>query len=74
MREPLSYPNVQVSGLTKKQLEALDELYPERSPTTADSRDKTMFQGGQRDVIRFLWRQYHLEQEMTQVLNVRKQT
>ena len=40
--------------LTSEMMEALDTLFPERTPDLADSVDQIRYASGQRSVIRFL--------------------
>ena len=40
--------------LTPEMMEALDVLFPERSPELTDSIDQIRYASGQRSVIRFL--------------------
>ena len=42
------------SRLTPEMMEALDVLFPERSPELSDSIDQIRYAAGQRSVIRFL--------------------
>ena len=41
-------------GLTPEILDALDLLFPERTPELTDSLDQIRYSAGQRSVIRFL--------------------
>ena len=41
-------------GVSDEVLDALDRLFPERTPELADSVDQIRYSSGQRSVIRFL--------------------
>jgi hypothetical protein len=41
-------------GISRQALDALDKLYPERSPNLRDPIDKIRYDSGQRSVVRFL--------------------
>ncbi len=45
---------VLAQGVTDEVLDALDRLFPERTPELADSVDQIRYSSGQRSVIRFL--------------------
>jgi hypothetical protein len=45
---------VLAQGITDEVLDALDRLFPERTPELADSVDQIRYSTGQRSVIRFL--------------------
>lgn len=41
-------------GIRQEALDALDQLFPERSPELTDSIDKIRYTSGQRSVVRFI--------------------
>ena len=41
-------------GVSPGALEALDRLFPERTPPLGDTLDQIRYAGGQRDVVRFI--------------------
>ncbi len=45
---------VLAQGITDEVLDALDRLFPERTPELTDSVDQIRYSAGQRSVIRFL--------------------
>ena len=54
MESPDTLKRVLVQGVTDEVLDALDKLFPERTPELADSVDQIRYSSGQRSVIRFL--------------------
>lgn len=54
MESPDTLKRVLVQGVTDEVLDALDKLFPERSPELADSVDQIRYSSGQRSVVRFL--------------------
>ena len=54
MESPDSLKRIVVQGISDEVLDALDQLFPERTPDLADSLDKIRYSSGQRSVIRFL--------------------
>ena len=54
MESPDTLKRVLVQGVTDEVLDALDRLFPERTPELADSVDQIRYSSGQRSVIRFL--------------------
>ena len=48
------YKRVIKSHLDREMLDALDHLFPERTPELTDSVDQIRYASGQRSVIRFL--------------------
>ena len=54
MESPDSLKRIVVQGVSDEVLDALDRLFPERTPELADSVDKIRYSCGQRSVIRFL--------------------
>ena len=50
-------------GLTPEILDALDLLFPERTPELTDSIDQIRYSSGQRSVIRFLRGLTHGQEE-----------
>ncbi len=54
MESPDSLKRIVVQGISDEALDALDQLFPERTPDLADSIDKIRYSSGQRSVIRFL--------------------
>ena len=55
MESPDKLKRIIASKVDDEMLDALDELFPERSPELTDSIDKVRYDSGQRSVIRFLW-------------------
>ena len=54
MESPDTLKRVIVQGVSDEVLDALDRLFPERTPELADSIDQIRYSSGQRSVIRFL--------------------
>ena len=54
MESPDSLKRVLVQGVSDEVLDALDRLFPERTPELTDSLDQVRYSSGQRSVIRFL--------------------
>ena len=54
MESPDKLKRIIASRIDDEMLDALDELFPERSPELTDSIDKVRYDSGQRSVIRFL--------------------
>lgn len=54
MESPDTLKRIIVQQLTDEVLDALDGLYPERTPELNDSIDQIRYAAGQRSVIRFL--------------------
>lgn len=54
MESPDTLKRVLVQGVSDEVLDALDRLFPERTPELADSVDQIRYSSGQRSVIRFL--------------------
>lgn len=54
MESPDTLKRVLVQGISDEVLDALDRLFPERTPELADSVDQVRYSSGQRSVIRFL--------------------
>ena len=54
MESPDTLKRVIAQGVTDEVLDALDRLFPERTPELADSVDQIRYSSGQRSVIRFL--------------------
>jgi hypothetical protein len=44
-------------------IQALDKLYPERSPSKGDTYDALMWRGGERSVVRFLLAAFNKQNE-----------
>ena len=55
MESPDKLKRIIASKVDDELLDALDELFPERSPELTDSIDKIRYDAGQRSVVRFLW-------------------
>jgi len=55
MESPDKLKRIIASKIDDEMLNALDELFPEKSPELTDSIDKVRYDSGQRSVIRFLW-------------------
>lgn len=53
----------QLPPIDQALLDALDKLFPERSPTINETIDGLMYRGGQRSVIRFLHEQFARQNE-----------
>ena len=54
MESPDKLKRIIASKLDSEMLDALDELFPEKSPELTDSIDTVRYDSGQRSVIRFL--------------------
>lgn len=54
MESPDSLKRIVVQGMSDEVFDALDQLFPERTPELTDSIDKIRYSSGQRSVIRFL--------------------
>lgn len=54
MESPDSLKRIVVQGVSDEVFDALDQLFPERTPELTDSIDKIRYSSGQRSVIRFL--------------------
>ena len=54
MESPDSLKRVIAKELTAELLDALDTLFPEKTPELTDSIDQVRYSSGQRSVIRFL--------------------
>ena len=54
MESPDKLKRIIASKLDEEMLDALDELFPERTPELNDSVDQIRYASGQRSVIRFL--------------------
>jgi len=54
MESPDKLKRIIASKIDDEMLDALDELFPEKSPELTDSIDKVRYDSGQRSVIRFL--------------------
>lgn len=54
MESPDTLKRVIAHQLTDEVLDALDQLFPERTPELTDSLDQIRYAAGQRSVIRFL--------------------
>lgn len=54
MESPDTLKRIIVQQLTDEALDALDKLYPEKTPELNDSIDQIRYAAGQRSVIRFL--------------------
>ena len=54
MESPDTLKRIIGTQLTDEVLDALDQLYPERTPELGDSVDQIRYASGQRSVIRFL--------------------
>ena len=54
MESPDVYKRIIGQHLDREVLDALDKLFPERTPELADSMDQVRYASGQRSVIRFL--------------------
>lgn len=54
MESPDTLKRIIVQQLTDEVLDALDKLYPEKTPELNDSIDQIRYAAGQRSVIRFL--------------------
>ena len=54
MESPDSLKRVIVHEMSEEFLDALDKLFPERTPDLTDSIDQVRYSSGQRSVIRFL--------------------
>ena len=54
MESPDKLKRIIASKLDEEMLDALDELFPERTPELNDSIDQIRYASGQRSVIRFL--------------------
>jgi hypothetical protein len=54
MESPDTLKRVIVQGISDEVLDALDRLFPERTPELTDSIDQVRYSSGQRSVIRFL--------------------
>lgn len=54
MESPDTLKRIIVQGINDEVLDALDRLFPERTPELADSVDQIRYSSGQRSVIRFL--------------------
>ena len=55
MESPDTLKRIVASKLDNEMLDALDKLFPERSPELTDSIDKIRYDAGRRSVVRFLW-------------------
>jgi len=54
MESPDTLKRIIAHQLTDEVLDALDQLFPERTPELTDSLDQIRYAAGQRSVIRFL--------------------
>jgi hypothetical protein len=54
MESPDTLKRIVGQQLTEEMLDALDQLFPERTPELTDSIDQVRYASGQRSVIRFL--------------------
>ena len=54
MESPDTLKRILVQGVSDEVLDALDRLFPERTPELADSVDQIRYSSGQRSVVRFL--------------------
>lgn len=54
MESPDALKRIIASKLDDEMLDALDRLFPERTPELTDSIDQVRYASGQRSVIRFL--------------------
>jgi hypothetical protein len=54
MESPDALKRIVAQGITDEALDALDQLFPERTPELQDSVDQIRYASGQRSVIRFL--------------------
>jgi len=54
MESPDALKRIIAQALTDEALDALDQLFPERTPELTDSIDQVRYASGQRSVIRFL--------------------
>ena len=54
MESPDSLKRVIAQQLTDELIDALDKLFPEKTPELTDSIDHVRYSSGQRSVIRFL--------------------
>lgn len=54
MESPDTLKRIIAHQLTDEVLDALDQLFPERTPELTDSIDQIRYAAGQRSVIRFL--------------------
>jgi hypothetical protein len=54
MESPDTLKRIIGQQLTSEVLDALDQLFPERTPELTDSVDQIRYASGQRSVIRFL--------------------
>ncbi len=54
MESPDTLKRIIGQQLTDEVLDALDQLFPERTPELTDSIDQIRYAAGQRSVIRFL--------------------
>lgn len=54
MESPDSLKRVIAHELTEELIDALDKLFPEKTPELTDSIDQVRYSSGQRSVIRFL--------------------
>jgi hypothetical protein len=54
MESPDTLKRIIVQGISDEVLDALDRLFPERTPELADSVDQIRYSSGQRSVVRFL--------------------
>lgn len=54
MESPDVYKRIIGQQMTDEVLDALDKLFPERTPELADSIDQVRYASGQRSVIRFI--------------------
>lgn len=54
MESPDTLKRIIAQQLTDEVLDALDKLYPEKTPGLNDSIDQIRYAAGQRSVIRFL--------------------
>lgn len=53
------------TAVSKELLDALDSIFPQRSPARGESHDDLMFRGGERSVVDFLHAQYERHFEVT---------
>jgi hypothetical protein len=54
MESPDALKRIIAQGLSDEAMDALDQLFPERTPELNDSVDQIRYASGQRSVIRFL--------------------
>lgn len=54
MESPDTLKRIIAQQMTDELLDALDKLFPERTPELTDSIDQIRYASGQRSVIRFL--------------------